>query len=422
MKNAKVLIAVSGGVDSVVLTHLCLKLGLDISLAHCNFKLRNEESDADEEFVIELADLLDLQVFIEDFETTAYAAEKKISVQMAARELRYNWFEDLCQTLQFDYIFTAHHANDNLETVLINLIRGTGLQGLTGIPDKNEHIIRPLLPFSRDQVEKYARENKLRWREDISNQSVKYLRNKVRLEVIPKMLEINPQLLDSFAKTRSHLQQSVELIEDYMAVLFPKVAKEEEFGYSFKIRVLQSLPNSKAVMYALFKSFGFTEWEDVHDLLEAQPGKMVFSKTHRLIKDRDNLLLTTIPENSTKSYEIQENEQVVMLPVGIFHFEKVDKMTRLQVDRAIFVDRMKLNYPLIVRKWKHGDYFYPFGMQGKKKLSKYFKDEKLSLPQKENCWLLCSGSKIVWVIGLRADARFAVDDDTNNILRISFAP
>src|SRR5690606_28923169 len=235
-------------------------------------------------------------------------------------------------------------------------------------------------------------------------------------------LELNPQVLDSFAKTRSHLQQSAELIEDYMSVLFPQIAKEEDIGYSFKIKLLQTLPNSKAVMYALFKSFGFTEWEDVHDLLEAQPGKMVYSKTHRLIKDREDLLLTMIPENSAKSFEIKENEEVVMLPVGIFHFEEVAKISKTQENKAIFVDSSKLKFPLLVRKWQRGDYFYPFGMQGKKKLSKFFKDEKLSLPQKENCWLLCSGGEIVWVIGLRADARFAIDEGTKRILRISFAP
>lgn len=421
-QKGKILLAVSGGLDSVVLTHLCKKSGLNISLAHCNFQLRGEESEGDENFVIELADALDLEVFIEDFETEAYAAEKKISIQMAARELRYNWFDELCETLQFNYIFTAHHANDNLETVLINFIRGTGLEGLTGIPDINKCILRPLLPFSRQQIEAYAHQNNLKWREDSSNHSTKYFRNKIRLEVIPKLLELNPQLLDSFAKTRSHLQQSSELIEDYMSVLFPQIAKEEEFGYSFQIKLLQTLPNTKAVMYALFRSFGFTEWEDVHDLLEAQPGKMVYSKTHRLIKDRDELLLTTIPENTLKNFELLEGEEVVMLPIGTFHFEEVSEISKAKEDKTVFVDGNKLKYPLIVRKWEHGDYFYPFGMQGKKKLSKFFKDEKLSLPQKENCWLLCSGGEIVWVIGLRADARFAIDEDTKRILRISFTP
>jgi tRNA(Ile)-lysidine synthase len=212
--ESKILVAVSGGVDSVVLAHLCKEAHLNFSIAHCNFNLRGEESEQDENFVLELADALDVQVFIEGFETEAYAAEKRISIQMAARELRYNWFTELCETLQFDYIFTAHHANDNLETVLINFIRGTGLEGLTGMPDVNNCILRPLLPFTRSDIENYAKNENFDWREDSSNQSAKYFRNKVRLEVIPRLLELNPQLLESFGKTRSYLQQSSQLIED----------------------------------------------------------------------------------------------------------------------------------------------------------------------------------------------------------------
>lgn len=419
--DKKILLAVSGGVDSVVLAHLCRKINLDFAIAHCNFNLRGKESEGDEAFVIELADVLEAEVFIEGFETEAYAEEKKISIQMAARELRYNWFRELRDTLQFDYIFTAHHANDNLETVLINFTRGTGLEGLTGIPDVNEFFIRPILPFTRREIEAYAGSNNLEWREDSSNDSTKYFRNKVRLEVIPKLLELNPQLLESFSKTRSYLQQSSELIEDYISAIFPKIARQEEYGYSFKVAKLQALPNTKALMYALFRSFGFTEWEDVHGLLESQPGKMVFSKTHRLVRDREDLLLTLLPPVDEKSYEIREDEEVVMLPMGTFHFEPVEDFDKTDA-RTIFLNKNKLQFPLTVRKWERGDYFYPFGMEGKKKLSKYFKDEKLSLPQKENCWLLCSGNDIVWIIGHRADARFAVTGETNQILRLSYTP
>ncbi|WP_029033499.1 tRNA lysidine(34) synthetase TilS [Salinimicrobium terrae] len=419
--EGKILLAVSGGVDSVVLANLCREIGLDISLAHCNFQLRGEESNEDEVFVTELADALEAEVYIEGFETEAYATKKKISIQMAARELRYNWFRELQETLQFDYVFTAHHVNDNLETVLINFIRGTGLEGLTGIPDVNEFVLRPLLPFTRKQIEDYARLQNLKWREDSSNDSVKYFRNKVRLEIIPKLLELNPQLLESFSKTRSHLQQSSQLVEDYISVLFPKIAKQEEYGYSFEVAKLQAIPSTKAVLYNLFRSFGFTEWEDVYGLLESQPGKIVYSKTHRLIRDRDKLLLTLLSPKKEKVYEIRENEEVVMLPIGTFHFETVDDFQKGDA-RTIYLDRDQIQYPLIVRKWEEGDYFYPFGMKGKKKLSKFFKDEKLSLPQKENCWLLCSHDKIVWVIGHRLDTRFAVKDETKQILRLSYTP
>ena len=419
IENGKILIAVSGGVDSVVLTHLCNELNLNFSLAHCNFNLRDDESDGDEVFVSGLADALDAEIFIESFETEAYAKEKKISIQMAARELRYQWFDGLKQTLQFDYVFTAHHANDDLETALINFVRGTGLEGLTGIPATNGYIIRPLLPFSRAEIEDYARNSHLKWREDSSNISTKYLRNKIRHEVIPKLEELNPQLLESFTKTQKYLKQSSILIEDYISAIFPRIAKEEEYGYSFKVKMLKTIPNLPAVLYELFRSFGFTEWDDVYDLLEAQPGKMVFSKTHRLIKDREELLLTTIPSTMQKEFGISEEEEVVMLPMGTFHIEEVEELSEA-AENVVFVDKEKLCFPLSVRKWKEGDYFYPFGMKGKKKVSKYFKDEKLSLPEKENCWLLCSHDDIVWIVGRRPDARFAIKEDTRSILRLTY--
>lgn len=421
VSESKILIAISGGVDSVVLTHLCKEANLDISLAHCNFHLRGEESEGDEAFVMELADALEIEVYIEGFETEAYARGKKISIQMAARELRYHWFEELRETLQFDYIFTAHHANDNLETVLINFVRGTGLEGLTGIPEKNGYILRPLLPFSREDIEEYARNSHIKWREDSSNASGKYLRNRIRQEVIPNLVDLNPQFLESFENTRKHLQESSILVEDYISALFPRIAKEEEYGYSFRIKMLKTIPHLRAVLYELFRSFGFTEWNDVFDLLDAQPGKIVYSKTHRLIKDRENLLLTTFPSINEREYEILAEEEVVMLPIGTFQLEEADEISN-GGKNVIYLDLNKLNFPLTVRRWEEGDYFHPFGMKGRKKLSKYFKDEKLSLPQKENSWLLCSKNEIVWVIGYRADARFGVDENTSAILKLTYTP
>lgn len=417
--QGKLLLAVSGGVDSVVLAHLCKASHLEFSMAHCNFNLRGEESDADEAFVTDLADLLDVEVFTESFDTQKYAKDHGLSIQMAARELRYGWFEELSKAFHFEYILTAHHANDNLETFLINLVRGTGLEGFTGIQAENNRIIRPLLEFSRKEIEDYAVEHKISWREDSSNASSKYIRNKIRHEVVPVLEELNPQLLQGFAQTEAHLQENQDLIDDYVSLLYPKVVTKDQYGYNLDVNFLKKLPHPKAVLYQLLKSFGFTEWNDVYNLLEAQTGKFVFSGTHRLIKDRDRLILTELrPENNHSTYRIEEGEELVMLPPGTFHLEEVEAIQEKH-ENCIYVAKEKLEFPLILRKWKKGDSFYPFGMKGKKKLSDFYKDKKLSLPEKENSWLLCSGGKIVWAVNQRADDRFAVTAPDQKILKIT---
>jgi tRNA(Ile)-lysidine synthase len=417
LKETKLLIAISGGLDSLVLTHLCYKLNLNIALAHCNFNLRGDESDADEDFVLQLAEDLDLEVFIESFETEVYASAHKLSTQMAARELRYDWFEDLAETLDFDYILTAHHADDNLETFLINLSRGTGLDGLMGIPEINNNIVRPLLSFSRVSIEAYAREHNLKWREDSSNASNKYLRNKFRHDVIPILKTINPQLLQNFETTQNHLQDSKCIIEDAIAKIQKKVVSVEGDVVKLNIKKLKKLSNPKAYVYQLLKDFNFTEWNAVVDLLDAQSGKQLFSSTHRLIKDREFLLLSEIHSEDIPKVIINKKSTEAQ---GLLCFDEVDNVTEAS-KTVIFVDKDKLKFPLELRQWEEGDVFYPLGMKGKKKLSKYFKDEKLSLIDKENVRLLCSDGTIVWIVGKRADERFKVTASTKQILKIELS-
>ncbi|WP_323787749.1 tRNA lysidine(34) synthetase TilS [Psychroserpens sp.] len=423
LKESRLLIALSGGLDSVVLTHLCHALKLDITLAHCNFKLRGNESDEDEAFVLELGNKLDLEVFIESFDTETYAKTEKSSIQMAARALRYNWFFDLADSLNFDYILTAHHADDNLETFLINLTRGTGLSGLTGIPEVNENIVRPLLPFTRDQLKTYAFQNNIKWREDSSNASDKYLRNKLRHDVIPILKDLNPQLLQNFKNTQHNLQDVKHIIEDTIVKVQKKVVTVEDDVLKLNIKKLKKLSNPKAYVYQLLKDFNFTEWNDVIDLLNAQSGKHVMSSTHRLIKDRKHLILAdrndfVIPSDSEESFTITEIDEKVQTPFGILFFEEADTVSKSSKE-TIFVDKDSIVYPLKLRQWKEGDVFYPLGMKGKKKLSKYFKDEKLSIIDKENVWLLTSEDKVVWVIGMRADNRFKIAKNTKHILKVT---
>ena len=416
--EGRILVAISGGVDSVVLAHFCHALKIDFALAHCNFNLRGEESDADETFVYELAKELELEVFIESFDTENYAKLNKLSVQMAARELRYTWFNEISEQLKFDYILTAHHADDDLETFLINLSRGTGLDGLTGIPEINDNIVRPLLPFSRDEILHYAQSNKLKWREDSSNESTKYLRNKLRLEVIPKLKDTNLQFLQNFKQTLGFLKKSRMIIDDKIDEVSEDVITEVlEKQIHFNIQQIKDLSNPKAYLYELFREYGFTEWNDIEDLLDAQAGKYVISKTHRLLKDRTVLILSERDSDDQELILINENLQQLDTPVGRLSFEEPESFTKDY--NSIHVDKDLLKFPLILRKRQEGDYFYPFGLEGRKKLSKFFKDEKLSLLAKENTWLLCSEKDIIWVVNHRLDDRFKVTPRTKNILKIS---
>lgn len=421
LKGKKLLIACSGGVDSVVLASILHELQYTIGLAHCNFSLRGKESDGDEVFVMNLAGKLDIPIFSETFDTKAYAKEHKLSTQVAARELRYTWFEQLLQGFKYDYVLTGHHLDDDLETFLINLSRGTGLKGLTGIPDVNNTIVRPLLIFGSEEIVSYAKKNNLYWREDSSNKSVDYLRNKLRIETIPKYKEAAPGLLQSFQKSRNFLENSQQLVDDYMVLVSNLVITEFSEGYQIAIKKLQELPNTAALLFELLHPFGFTDFPSLLELLTAQSGKQVFSSSHRLLKDRDLLLLTENPGSASDKEEVSEfviteNQTKIDKPIPL-EFNPTQGIGDI-TKNTVYVDKDKLNYPLKLRRWHKGDVFQPLGMKGKKKLSKFFKDEKLSLVAKEKIWILCSGNEIVWIVNYRLNDRFKVQDTTNKILKI----
>ncbi|EKT3964978.1 tRNA lysidine(34) synthetase TilS [Flavobacterium psychrophilum] len=416
LKEKKLLLATSGGIDSMVMLHLFQKLNYNIAIAHCNFQLRGLESFGDQQFVQEYASKNKIPAFVTHFDTENFAKNYKLSTQIAARELRYNWFYELLETENFDFILTAHHADDNLETFIINLTRGTGLDGLTGIPEQNEQIIRPLLPFSRSEIEEYTKENSIQWREDSSNASDKYLRNKIRHDLIPILKVLNPNFLDSFLKTQNYLQEAQVMIEDATIMIYQQVAKEDNEIISFDLKKLTQLPNYKSYLYQWLREYDFTAWEDIYNLVESQSGKQIFSKKYRLLKDRDFLILSLIKELENEAYFIKTNQKEVKIPLN-FSICKVNDISSPK-NTIIFVDEDKLQFPLTIRKRNEGDSFYPSGMKGKKKLSKYFKDEKMSLIEKENTWLLCSKNKIVWVIGKRADQQFVANKTTQNIIKL----
>lgn len=433
LEGKKLLIAISGGIDSVVLTHLLHQLKFNISIAHCNFHLRGTDSDLDQQFVSKMASALNVSCFITHFNTKEYAKNHKLSIQEAARNLRYHWFEKTRKENNLDYILTGHNLNDSLETFLINLTRGTGLKGLTGIDVVNQKIIRPLSSFTRNEIEIFAKENNITWREDTSNTDIKYTRNKIRHQVIPVLQELNPFLLESFKKTLENLQGSEDIVRDTMEIFNiekrekRKDKREQQTAFNIQLLNQKIKTNPKAYLHELFSSYGFTNITDIENLLTAQSGKQVFSKTHRLIKNREQLLLVEEKQETRNkkqdSYKVFESDLVLEDNNFKLTLELVFGLQFFSVFNPAYkdikTDKSLLKFPLTIRKWQKGDYFHPFGMKGKKKLSKYFKDEKLSLLEKENIWLLLSDNKIVWIIGKRQDERFKITQKTKETIQIS---
>ena len=413
----KFLLACSGGLDSTVLVDLCAKLKLDFVVAHCNFNLRGDASNADEDFVRNLATHNDKFFLVTNFDTTGYVEENKVSIQIGARELRYRWFAEMMRKNDIKTLVTAHHVDDSLETFLINLSRGTGIDGLTGIPEKTDTVSRPLLRFSRSQILEYAQSQKLQWREDASNADTKYLRNKIRHEIVPLLKDLNPSFLKNFTKTQDYLSESAALIDSQVKELKSRLFQENNGIVRISIAELLKLEPISAYIHALFKNYGFTEWNDVENLLSAMSGKEIHSKTYRLLKDREFLLLTKIKEESDVQFLVKEEQTEVLEPIQL----KIETVHDLSIKNknTLYIDKKALKYPLTIRKWKNGDYFYPLGMKGRKKLSKFFKDEKVDVVAKEQQWLLCSGEEVVWVIGRRADERFKVTKNTSEILKFT---
>jgi tRNA(Ile)-lysidine synthase len=417
-----VLVGVSGGIDSVVLLDLLDKAGFSVAIAHCNFRLRGIESDGDERLVNELAKKYDVPLFKTSFDTDDYAKENKISIEMAARELRYKWFESIRSAHHFDYIAVAHHRDDQVETFFLNLARGTGISGLTGMRPKSGKIIRPLLFASRDDIENYRRENFLDFREDSSNESLLYQRNRVRHTLLPVMQTLNPSFRDGLIKTMSYLEDVSKICDLAVREMWERVTLRKGNGYLISIAELKLLDPLPAYLFGFLKTFGFNSnvVYEIADSLDGIPGKQFLSSTHRIVRDRESLILTPLKSVKEKQFYLDEGIAELKFPVHL-KISVAENKDKFKIPDSRFVaciDLDKVQFPLLIRRWQKGDYFKPLGMSGFKKISDFFIDSKLSIPEKENVWILANGERVVWIIGHRLDDRYKITPLTHHLLRL----
>jgi len=423
--TAPVLLAVSGGLDSMVMAHLFLNANIEFAMAHCNFGLRNDESDADEDFVKRWCDRHEIRFFVAHFDTKKKAQETGLGTQETARNLRYAWFEKIRSTYQFSSICTAHHADDNAETMLMNLCRGTGIAGLHGIPERNGAIIRPLLFADRKTLQDYAGSAGIDYRNDSSNESDDYLRNALRHHVLPKIEALMPGAAGRMLETSKHIAEAEEIYLRSIETERKKLLQPRGKDFYVPIKLLKHRKPLNTICYELFKPFGFTAHQIpfvVDDLLNAESGKFIISPTHRLIRNRDFLIITSLQEQDTDLILIEDFNQDVITANGSFKFEVLNKIPSQfeQGNTFAYVDIDKLEQPLILRRWKTGDYFYPLGMgMKKKKLSRFLIDQKMPIHEKEAVWVLESNKRIVWIAGLRLDERFKIKPSTQNVMRIT---
>ncbi|NVO03684.1 MAG: tRNA lysidine(34) synthetase TilS [Bacteroidetes bacterium] len=424
-KDEHVLLAVSGGIDSMVMVDLFKKSGYNFAIAHCNFKLRGEESDQDEILVRQIAENHGVEIFVKHFETGLFAEKEKVSIQMAARELRYKWFRELLGEENFDYIALAQHKDDAIETFFINLTRGTSISGLHGILPKKNNVIRPLLFTSKKEISDFAKANNVKFREDQSNSSEKYVRNKIRHSILPIFKEINPSFLETMTENIEKIQFVEKVYFQYIQEQKQKLLIHDGEKYSILIHDLIRNINSSSFLFELLKDFNFNQSvvNDIFNSLDSQSGKSFYSSTHLLIKDREKLLISKIEfENETdlKIEKIYIERDCSKIEIGrnCFKFEMVENNSDFIIDKIsskAFLDFDKLVFPLIIRKWQKGDSFFPFGMTQMKKLSDFFIDNKVSLKEKDEILILCSGENIVWVSSFRIDNRYRITNSTKKI-------
>jgi len=422
----KLLLAVSGGIDSVVLCALCKEAGNNFAIAHCNFKLRGADSDSDEKFVQQLAETYKVPFYVTSFDTATIAATKKKSIEEAARDLRYEWFAAIAKEHTFQFILTAHHADDTIETVTMNFFRGTGIKGLRGILPKHGNIVRPLLFARRTELEAFVQTKNLAFVTDHTNAENDYTRNYFRNEILPLVSKSFPQAKDNILKNIQRFTETEILYQQAIDIHIKKlIAHKGNEVHIPVLKLLKVIPLA-TVMYEIIKEYGFTahQADEALLLLQRETGKYVSSATHRIIKNRQWLIIAPVLNTEAQNILVEEKDASIIFEAGELQLEMRDAITFEPIANNLVatLDAAEITFPLLLRKWKMGDYFYPLGMKKKKKLNRFLNDIKLSLTQKENTWVLEMDKKIIWVVGLRIDDRFKVAPSTKNILTISYQP
>jgi len=418
----RILLAVSGGADSMLMLNLFVNAGYTVAVAHCNFGLRGSESDSDEQFVANYCDQHNLAFFVKHFSTEEFALQEGISIEMAARDLRYNWFNELLGQHGYDYLATAHHQDDVIETFLINLSRGSGIKGLSGIQPKSGRIIRPMLFTNRAEILDYCYRMKIEYRTDSSNMDVVYKRNLIRQQIIPLLEDVNPAFRKNALKTIGNLHETGQLFQQRMSAIKSAVYSEDEQGAMINIEKLLALSPLRTILFELIRTFGFQaeQTDDIIDSLGKESGRKFFSEGYRLVKDREYLLISAFRAKQDKVFYIEENcsRLIHPIPLTVEKFDRTPGFRFSALPDVADLDLDKLVFPLLLRHWQEGEYFQPLGMTGLKKLSDFFIDEKYSIPDKENAWILASGNQLVWIVGKRLDNRFKITAKTKRILRI----
>lgn len=410
-KKSKILLAVSGGADSIFLLFVLKDLGYDIQIAHCNFNLRGVESDQDEQFVKDIADKYSIRYYIRSFDTLKFAEENKLSIQMAARQLRYDWFKELLVENNFSCIATGHHQDDSIETFLINLIRGSGISGLCGIQMKNNKIVRPLLSLKRNQIEDFLNKQNIKYRNDSSNSDIKYLRNNIRHQLIPLLKEINPKIQETISNEIDMLNGINNIFKEKVNDIRKSIMIKRKELYIIKISDLLKIRNLEVILYELLRPFGSFQVKQIINSLKLQSGKQFFSNTHCILIDRECLIISQKKETNNKEIKIFRTDLDISKPLYMKLSETFDLSI---VNNPLFAkfDLNKLTFPLLLRKWKNGDKFIPLGMNNFKKVSDFFVDEKYTLNEKKEQWILCSKEDIIWIVGKRIDDRYKIASNT----------